>query len=605
MINRILLPTILLLLSYGFWQSPDFKEIAAGVAIFLFGMLSLEEGFKAFTGGLLEKILRQTTDKRWKSVSFGVVSTTIMQSSSLVSVITISFLSAGLITLASGIGIIFGANLGTTTGAWLVAAFGMKMKISAYAMPMIVFGVILIFQHSKQLKGIGYVLTGLGFLFLGIHYVKEGFEAFKDSIDLTAYAIDGYKGIVIFTLIGMAATVIMQSSHATLVLIITALAAQQISYENALALAIGANLGTTITAIIGALGANVDGRRLAAAHLIFNVITAVTSIAFLYQLTALVDVICTYVGIALDNYTLKLAVFHSIFNTIGIVVMLPFIDPLVSFLQRALKPKTRHLSQPIHLHESSIELVDTAVAVVHKELFHLYDNAREVIARGLRLQAGEVISNIPLPALIETSRTRPSIDIDEAYNDKVKGLHGKIFEFISRIRPSHNQDVADELFAMRGAGRDIVEAIKSTKHLQKNLDINISSPNTELRKEYNAIRLDLANLLRELEVVRTQPEDESHILALDSMRLEIKERDIRLNERIDELIRQKQINSQQATSLMNDSHYAYSISTKLVDMASILFSEGDISYRVTQRELSLDSMELEELDSDTAVKPTE
>lgn len=605
MFNRILLPTVLLLLSYGFWQSPDFKEIAAGVAIFLFGMLSLEEGFKAFTGGLLEKILRQTTDKRWKSVSFGVVSTTIMQSSSLVSVITISFLSAGLITLASGIGIIFGANLGTTTGAWLVAAFGMKVKISAYAMPMIVFGVILIFQHSKQLKGIGYVLTGLGFLFLGIHYMKEGFEAFKDSIDLTAYAIGGYKGIVIFTLIGMAATVIMQSSHATLVLIITALAAQQISYENALALAIGANLGTTITAIIGALGANVDGRRLAAAHLIFNVITAVITIAFLYQLTSLVDIVCGYVGIALDNYTLKLAVFHSIFNTIGIVVMLPFIDPLVRFLQRALKPKTRHLSQPIHLHESSIELVDTAVAAVHKELFHLYDNAREVIAGGLRLQANEIISDVALPVLIERSRTRPSIDIDEAYNDKVKGLHSKIIEFISRIRPSHNQDVADELYAMRSAGRDIVEAIKSTKHLQKNLDINISSPNTVLRKEYNAIRLDLANLLRELEMVRTQPEDESHILALDSMRLEMKERDIRLNERIDELIRQKQINSQQATSLMNDSNYAFSITAKLVDMASILFSKGDISYRVTQRELSLDSMELEELDSNTAVKPTE
>jgi len=466
-------------------------------------------------------------------------------------------------------------------------------------MPMIVFGVILIFQKSKQLKGIGYVLTGLGFLFLGIHYMKEGFEAFKDNIDLSAYAISGYKGIIIFTLLGMAATVVMQSSHATLVLIITALAAQQISYENALALAIGANLGTTVTAIIGALGANVDGRRLAAAHLIFNLITAAISIAFLYQLTHLVDTICTYVGIALDNYTLKLAVFHSVFNSIGILVMLPFIDPLVRFLQRTLKKKTRSPSQPLYLHESSIELVDTAVAAVHQELFHLYDNARDVIAGGLRLSSDEVISDTPLPALIERTRTRASTDIDDAYNVKVKGLHGKIVEYISRIRPSHNQDVSDELFAMRGAGRDIVEAIKSTKHLQKNLDFNISSANPVLRKEYNAIRLDLANLLRELELVRTQPEDESHILSLDGMRLEMRERDIRLNERIDELIRQEEINSQQATSLMNDSHYAFSITSKLVDMASILFSKGDISYRVTQRELSLDSIELDEVSIET------
>ena len=172
MLRKILLPSILLILGYGFWVSPDFKEIAAGVAIFLFGMLFLEEGFKAFTGGMLEKLLQKTTDKTWKSLLFGVVSTSIMQSSSLVSVITISFISAGLVTLVGGIGIIFGANIGTTTGAWLVAAFGLKVKISAYAMPMLVFGIVLSFQKSKYLKGFGSVLAGLGFLFLGIHYMK-------------------------------------------------------------------------------------------------------------------------------------------------------------------------------------------------------------------------------------------------------------------------------------------------------------------------------------------------------------------------------------------------------------------------------------------------
>ena len=117
MLRRIIFPTVLALLAYGFWISPDFKQIAAGVSIFLFGMLFLEEGFKAFSGGVLERLLRKTTSSTWKALSFGVVSTSIMQSSSLVSVITISFLGAGLISLAAGIGIIFGANLGTTTGA--------------------------------------------------------------------------------------------------------------------------------------------------------------------------------------------------------------------------------------------------------------------------------------------------------------------------------------------------------------------------------------------------------------------------------------------------------------------------------------------------------
>jgi len=318
MLRKTILPSILILLAYGFWISPDFKGISAGVAIFLFGMLSMEEGFKAFTGGTLESILRKTTDKYWKSLSFGIISTTVMQSSSLVSVIAISFLSAGLISLVAGMGIIFGANIGTTTGAWLIAGLGLKVKISAYAMPMLVFGIILVFQKSKSLKGIGYILAGLGFLFLGIHYMKEGFEAFKSTIDLTQFAVSGYPGLFLFAGIGIFATVVMQSSHATLVLILTALAAGQITYENALALAIGANVGTCITAILGALSANVEGKRLAAAHLIFNVSTGVIAIVFISQFLWGVEYISAMVGIADDDYTLKLAVFHTLFNITGV-----------------------------------------------------------------------------------------------------------------------------------------------------------------------------------------------------------------------------------------------------------------------------------------------
>ena len=298
-----------------------------------------------------------------------------MQSSSLVSVIAISFLSAGLISLSAGIGIIFGANLGTTTGAWLVAGFGLKVNISAYAMPMIVFGVILLFQKSKELRGIGYVLTGLGFLFLGIHYMKEGFEAFSGSIDLKAHAVEGYAGIFLFVLIGLVATVVMQSSHATLVLIITALAANQITYENALALAIGANVGTTVTAILGAMSANVEGRRLAVAHLVFNLVTAAIAISLIYQLTNIVDVISQNIGIAEQNYMLKLAVFHTIFNTIGIIVMTPFIVPLVGVLEKVVKPINFLATQSKYLKESALDYPETAVAAIRNEMLRLYDQA--------------------------------------------------------------------------------------------------------------------------------------------------------------------------------------------------------------------------------------
>lgn len=594
MIRQFLLATILIVLTYGFWVSPNFKEISAGVAIFLFGMLSLEDGFKAFTGGLLEKLLKLTTDKLWKSLSFGVVSTALMQSSTLVSMITISFLSAGLISLAAGIGIIFGANLGTTTGAWLVATLGLKVDIAAYAMPMIVFGVIFLFQKNKALKGIGYVLAGIGFLFLGIHYMKDGFEAFKSHINLTDYTMTGYRGVLVFVFVGMVATVIMQSSHATLVLILTALAAQQISYENALALAIGANLGTAISSLIGAIGANVDGRRLVVAHLIFNLLTATVAVVFIFQLMTAVDYIAVWLSIAEDNYTLKLAIFHSLFNTIGILLTLPFISQLEHFLQNLLKARTRTIAQPRHLFQSSTTLSDTAIEAVRLETVHLYDNAFDIITGGLRLFPEEVRSEQSLAHIIKNSQ-RPEIDIDSQYNNNIKGLYSSIIEYISTALPDMSGQQADDLFAFRAAGRDIVEAIKSTKHLQKNLSRYEGTTNPYLREEYDLLRLELAECLRELEVIRKSDDDEPLILSLDNLRLRMKENDKALTRRLEARVRDKKIDAEQATSLMNDSSYAYEMTKNLVKMGEVLFSAESTELKAAEHELKLEDTELDDL----------
>jgi len=595
--KKAFLPTILAILAYGFWISPDFKEISAGVAIFLFGMLALEEGFKAFTGGLLERLLRKTTEGLWKSLSFGIVTTTLMQSSSLVSVITISFLSAGLIGLAAGIGIIFGANLGTTTGAWLIAGLGLKVKISAYAMPMLVFGVILVFQKSKSLKGIGYVLAGLGFLFLGIHHMKEGFEAFRDTIDLTAFSVSGYPGIFLFTLIGVAATVIMQSSHATLVIIITALAAQQVTYENALALAIGANIGTTITAILGSMSSNVQGKRLAAAHLIFNMATAAIAIIFIHQIADGVNMISAGVGIADDDYTLKLAVFHSVFNTIGIVVMMPFIGQLVSFLTRAMPEKAVAAAVPMYLNDSVIELPDTAIEAVRKETLRLYDNAFAIIAHGLSLHRHDILSETDLHEVVKRTRKPIAIDLDDEYNTTVKGLYSEIVNFISRAQVTMNEEQSNALFALRAAGRDIVEAIKDTKHMHKNLVRYVASENPAIRDEYNKIRVQLGEVLRRLGEAREQGDDPSVILSFDTLKVEMEDQDSTRNGVLESLIREGSITANMATSLMNDATYAYDVAKNLVQMGEVLFATGDTALKDAERDIALTEEEIEEIRS--------
>jgi len=575
MLRKIFLPSILIVLAYGFWISPDFKEIAAGVAIFLFGMISLEEGFKAFSGGTLEKILQKSTDKLYKSIGFGVLATTIMQSSSLVSVLTISFLGAGLIGLAQGIGIVFGANIGTTTGAWLVAGFGLKVKISAYAMPMLVFGVILIFQKAKSLKGIGYILAGLGFLFLGIHYMKDGFEAFKSTIDLASFGGTGLKYLFIFTGIGIFATVVMQSSHATLVLIITALAVGQISYENALALAIGANVGTTITAILGAMSSNIVGKRLAGAHLIFNVTTGLIAIVFMSQIMFSVDWVSNIVGISNDDYTLKLAVFHTIFNVIGVVVMVPFIGKLVVFLENTLKDKhtedTTSFDTAQYLNESVLELPATAMAAIVRETKHLYTNAFEIITHGLNLKRENIISDMPLEDVVKNAYSKNAIDIDDFYNHRIKGIYGEIIDFSTNAQSQMSPEDIEALYKIKLANRDIVEAVKDTKHLQKNLVKYENNSNVHIQEQYDIIKIGLAELLRNIDLISKMTEEDEIIVLLSKVKVHMQRYDILANGTLDDLIRHNLITNEMATSLMNDSAYAYNIGKNFIAMAEVIF----------------------------------
>ncbi|MCK0142774.1 Na/Pi symporter [Aliiroseovarius sp. F20344] len=594
--KKLLLPVILLVLTLGFWASSDFQEIAAGVAIFLFGMLMLEDGFKLFSGGILEKLLEKATGSVPKSLGFGILSTTIMQSSSLVSVITISFLSAGLISLIAGVGIIFGANIGTTTGAWLVAGFGLKVKISAYALPMLAIAIVLVFQKNKYLRGAGFVLAGLGFLFLGIHHMKEGFEAFKDQFDLTRFALTGLFGLLVYTLVGTAATVVMQSSHATMTLIITALAASQISYENALALAIGANIGTTITAIIGSLTANFQGKRLALAHLIFNMVTAGVALVFIGPIRMSVDFISSGVGIADTDYTLKLAVFHTIFNTLGVLIMLPLLNKMIVFLERTIAQPEEDLSKPKYLSAAVDEFPQTIEHAMRSEVKHLYDNAVELIVHGLNLHRHDIFTSKDIAATVAASRTPVEFDIDERYEARIKTLYSAIVEFATRVGARDMpEDVMDDIYSLRDVAGRIVRAVKAVKHLRRNATRYTQSDQGKITDLYDQLRTEIARILVEINKLDlADPEDRSS-LWLDQERVQVLSDAQDTNHRIDVLIRNHELEAIVATSFLNDANYAYAAIRDLLGAARAYYIETEDAMAEVERILALEDEELADL----------
>lgn len=588
------LPLILALafLAWAFWSSPTLTEIAAGIAVFLFGMMSLEHGFRAFTGGTLESLLKRSTDRLWKGLAFGALATTVTQSSSLITVITISFLSAGLMGLQQGIGVIFGANLGTTTGAWLMAGFGIRVNISAYAMPLLAFGIILNFNKSKSVKGIGQLLTGIGFLFLGIHFMKEGFDAFQDGIDLSQYAVGGIAGLLLYTGLGMIATVVMQSSHATLILTIAALAVGHITYENALALSIGANIGTTITALIGAIGANIEGRRLAGAHLVFNLVTALVALLFIQFFASAVDTGSRWLGIAADNHTLKLALFHTLFNVVGILIMVPLIRPLVRGLETWMKPQPVIVSEPKYIRTAMLEVPGAALEASRKEMLRLFGRVFKSMAMVLNYEPAQLRKMSDREALLEPPARVLVHDMDELYQHKIKPLHGQILDYLARV-PAQGRRV-QQLVVLRTASQDLLEAVKDTKHLQKNLVRYLRSSNPDIRREYLEIRANLGELLHRLEMLSVYPGEDLE-LALAELAARVEAHDIVTNGHLDQLIRDRAITPEQATSLMNDSAYAYRIGKNLIAMARAIFLPFEEIDAELREGLALGSGELREI----------
>ena len=358
----------------------------------------------------------------------------------------------------------------------------------------------------------------------------------------------------------------MQSSHATLVLIITALAAQQISYENALALAIGANVGTTITAILGALSSNEVGKRLAGAHLIFNVITGLIAIAFIHQLLLAVDLISSYVGIAEADYTLKLAVFHTLFNLIGIMVMIPFTNPLVRFLEGMIKSEPDKYAQPKFLNESALEFGDAALEALRMETDRVYAKATDVIAKGLSLDKKKIFSDAKLKQVIAEHDRAIEYDIDDVYEHEIKHLCSAILDFTNKLS-SADPIIARKISRIRMANQSILIALKDVKHLQKNMQRYIASDNPEISGEYNRLRQRIAKVMRRLDRIRASGETSStSILSLDALKLTLEKNMGLLHERMNELIREGKVSAEMAISLMNDSNYTYSIIHNLIQI---------------------------------------
>ena len=575
MLKSAAIPFFLILLGYVVVADENFTVILSGIAIFIIGMFFMQDGFKQLSGGILEKLLEKFTSNTLYAILTGFLSTSVVQSSTIITLIVVSFLSAELLTLVQAVGIVFGSNIGSTTTAWIVSSLGVDVKISTYAFPMLVFGVVLRFFKSNGVKGTGNVLLGLGFIFLGISYMKDGFDIMKNSIDLASYAMEGYLGIIVYILIGILITVVIQSSAATLAIVITALNADSITYVNAIALAIGANVGTTLTTILASFASNENGKRVALIHLLFNLISATFITIFIFQFIDLTDFIAPFLGVSDKNYGMKLALFHTIFSVTGVILLTPAISLLVKLSEKLIQKKVSSASKPKYLNQSVLSNPDASLAALRKEIINLYENCQKAMLHALNIHTTG-LTRETLKVQLSKELTIIDTDIDEIYQKNLKSLYSEIIKFSSFAQENMFDFQHKKTDELKRAAVLLVEVLRDTRDIQRNVNFYLKSKNEYIKEEYNILRKELAEMLIDINTLALLENDSEQLTQLELIKTELVHNDLASSEELDALIRDDKIKATMATSYMNDSATGYSIQKKLVKVANILFLNDGI-----------------------------
>ena len=451
--------------------------LLGGIGLFLLGMRLMTDGLTASAGGLLRTILAGATRSRGRALMSGLIITTGVQSSSAVIFATIGFVNAGLLSLGQSIGLVYGANLGTTLTSWLVAVAGFNLNLRALALPAIGLGAVAwAISRSSRWGALGQAVAGFGLFFLGIDVLRDAFDGLGGLFSAQQDA-GTVVGIATFVLSGIVITLLTQSSSATLAITLTAAAGGLLSLPAAAAMIIGANVGTTSTAVFAAIGATSSARRVAAAHVLFNVVTAVIALGLLPALLWLAAAIA---ALASDgpHIALSLAVFHSLTKLLGVGVMWPLTPRVVSILGRRFRSTEEDQARPQHLDANLLATPALAMDALGMELHrmstiavsHCLAALQGPRGHGPRLEAGRGVIESLQSAVGEYSagihhRVRGSVQ-DGRLPDalRVAQYHVNLTELapeLARLRPQAHLEVEEPallLHTLRTQAADLLQA---------------------------------------------------------------------------------------------------------------------------------------------------
>jgi len=475
----------------------DYWMFLAGLGIFLFGMYHLEAGVKGLAGKSFKNLIQRFTNKTWQGIITGTVVTAILQSSSMVTLLVLAFLGGGMITLRNSLGVVLGANLGTTFTAWIVATLGFKMNIADFSFPFLAIGIVsyLFLKSRPFLKNLGGFLVGFGLLFLGLDFMKVSVENIAGQIDLTFFAS---YGLGAFLLLGLVITGLIQSSSAMIVIILSALNAGLVDIYQSVAMVIGANIGTTTTLVIGSLGGTADKKRLSLANVIFNLFAGFLVFFFIHEL-----VYVAYYIFKVEDPLMELVLLNTLLNLIGIVLIYPFLGPFERFLRHRFL-QAEPAGETLFIKNVSPDVPDVALKALEKELKQVYLYTREFILDCLRIGSNDTHKDSGWKMIF-----RRATGLNERYN-KIKRLEDELTSYYALLQEQNlNITEVEQLTASMMGLRSIVYGAKDIKDVMHNIQFMMENEDPlgiEILKrlqEFVRLRLEEINSYLEEE---NQPE---------------------------------------------------------------------------------------------------
>ena len=446
----------------------NFWKFLAGLGVFMLGMQMIEHALSELAGRSFKSFLRKYTSSPFKAIVGGTAVTAVLQSSSIVSLMVLAFVGTGIIELQNAVGVIIGSNLGTTFTGWVVAIFGFEVDIENFALPFLAIGGLgmVFFTNKEKVFRTAQFIAGLGFLFMGLEFMKSSIVLLADQIDLSPFLV--YGPYLLF-IIGFIITAIIQSSSATMVIVLSALSANIITFPFAAAMIIGSDLGTTITTIFGSMAGSAGKRRVALSHFLFNVLTGLIGLILLYPLINFI----TYT-LNVKSPLISLVAFHSIFNLLGIIVFFPFIKLFSRFLSRRFTQEEKHVNQFIK--NVPIEVPDEAIEALNQEVVHLL---KRVFQFHLRIIG---IDSVPFQGSNKLYSDINEKNISQQY-ETIKELEGELIAFYLDIQNQKlDRDSSSRLNQLILATRYAMTSAKTVKDINHNFKNFERSVNEDILK---------------------------------------------------------------------------------------------------------------------------